>query len=285
MGVLDYEQETALEQVLVPMGTPVPPSAGLLRDGSSVRVFDLELDGVRLRLLPTASSRVERSPNAAEAAAYLDLAEQMLDRFAPQVLLTYGGQPVNRALMALARRCGIPVVFHLHNLAYADRALFTDVSAALVPSEFARRYYAGHLGLESTAIPPAMSPDRVVAQERMPQYVTFVNPQPAKGLTVFAQIAAELGRRRPDIPLLVVEGRGTSDGLARLPLDLSGLKNLNRMANTPDPRHFYRVTRVLLVPSLVSETFGRVAAEALANGIPVLASDRGRFPRCSVMPG
>ncbi len=50
------------------------------------------------------------------------------------------------------------------------------------------------------------------------------------------------------------------------------------MANTLDPRHFYRVTRVLLVPTLVSEMFGRVAAEALANGIPVLASDRGALP-------
>ena len=278
LGVLDYEQETALEEVLAPMGTPVPPSAALLRGGGSVRAFDLELDGVRLRLLPTASSRVERSPNAGEAAAYLDLAEQLLDRFAPQVLLTYGGQPVNRALMALARRRGIPVVFHLHNLAYADRALFVDVTAALVPSEFARRYYARHLGLESTAIPPAMRPDRVVADERMPQYVTFVNPQPAKGLTVFAQIAAELGRRRPEIPFLVVEGRGTSDWLARLPMDLSGLTNLNRMANTPDPRHFYGAARVLLVPSLIAETFGRVAAEALANGILVLASDRGALP-------
>jgi hypothetical protein len=33
------------------------------------------------------------------------------------------------------------------------------------------------------------------------------------------------GRRRPDIPLLVVAGRGTADGLAGLPVDLSGLSN------------------------------------------------------------
>ncbi len=64
-------------------------------------------------------------------------------------------------------------------------------------SEFARRYDARQLGLESTAIPPAMRTDRIVADERTPQYVTFVNPQPAKGLTMFAQIAAELGRAGP----------------------------------------------------------------------------------------
>ena len=44
--------------------------------------------------------------------------------------------------------------------------------------------------------------------------MTFINPQPDKGAAVFARIALELGRRRPDIPLLVVEGRGTSDALA-----------------------------------------------------------------------
>ena len=47
------------------------------------------------------------------------------------------------------------------------------------------------------------------------------------------------------------------------------------MANTPDPRDFYQVSRLLLVPSLWWESFGRVAAEALINGVPVLASSRG----------
>ena len=36
--------------------------------------------------------------------------------------------------------------------------------------------------------------------------------------------------------------------LARLPVDLSGLTNLNRMANTPDSRDFYRVTWAVLPP-------------------------------------
>jgi glycosyltransferase involved in cell wall biosynthesis len=120
--------------------------------------------------------------------------------------------------------------------------------------------------------------DRVVAEDPEPKYVTFINPQPAKGVTVFARIAMELNDRRPDIPFLVVESRGTSDSLAKLPVDLSGLTNLNRMATTPDPRDFYRVSRAVLVPSLWRESLGRVPMEAMANGIPVLASDRGALP-------
>lgn len=108
--------------------------------------------------------------------------------------------------------------------------------------------------------------------------MTFINPQPAKGLTVFARIASELGRKRPDIPMLVVEGRGGAMGLAEAGLDLSGVTSLHRMANTPDPRDFYRVSRAVLMPSLWRESLGRVAMEALANGLPVLASDRGALP-------
>jgi hypothetical protein len=46
-----------------------------------------------------------------------------------------------------------------------------------------------------------------------PKYVTFINPQPSKGMTVFARIAVVLNGRRPDIPLLVVEGRSGQSGL------------------------------------------------------------------------
>ena len=82
----------------------------------------------------------------------------------------------------------------------------------------------------------------------------------------------------------MVEGRGKADGLAGLPVDLSGLTNLHRMANTPDPRDFYRVSRVVLMPSLWRESLGRVPIEAMANGIPVLASDRGALPEPWAMP-
>jgi glycosyltransferase involved in cell wall biosynthesis len=202
----------------------------------------------------------------------------VFERFRPQVLLTYGGHPVCLEMMRRARARGIAVVFHLHNFGYNDRRAFSDVKAIIFPSEYSRRFHASRLGLEGTVIPYPIRLERVVAEDPGPKYVTFINPQPDKGMTVFARIALELGARRPDIPLLLVEGRGTSDALARLPVDLSGLTNLNRMANTPDPRDFYRVSRAVLMPSLWRESLGRVAVEAMANGIPVLASDRGALP-------
>ena len=50
------------------------------------------------------------------------------------------------------------------------------------------------------------------------------------------------------------------------------------MANTPDPRAFYRVSRAVLMPSVWVENGGLVAREALANSLPVLATDRGGLP-------
>jgi glycosyltransferase involved in cell wall biosynthesis len=276
-GVLDYAQETPLEDVLTAIDRPTTRIGAALARGGEAEVFDLELGSVRLTLLPTCHSRADKAPTEREAAIYLDLVNQVLDRFRPDVVLTYGGHPACLEMMRRARQRGIAVVFHLHNFGYNDRRGFTNVSAIIFPSEYSRRHYR-QIGLDGTVIADPIPLDRVIAADPDPQYVTFINPQPEKGVAVFARIALELGTKRPEIPILVVEGRATSDGLEAVPLDLSGLTNLHRMANTPDPRDFYRVSRAVLMPSLWRESLGRVPIEAMANGIPVLASDRGALP-------
>jgi glycosyltransferase involved in cell wall biosynthesis len=279
-GILDYQRETSVDELLKVLeldGSARRVNASLGR-GGAVEAVDLTLNGVRVTVMPTASSRAERAPNALDGGRFLDLARQVLGRFRPDVLLTYGGHAVSLELMRIARSGNTPVVFHLHNFGYNDRRGFADASAVLFPSEYSRRDHLRRLGLDGTVLPYPVRLDRVIAEDREPTYVTFVNPQAEKGASVFARIALELGRRRPEIPLLVVEGRGTTDGLAGLPVDLSGLTNLHRMANTPDPRDFYRVSRVVVMPSLWRESLGRVAVEAMANGIPVIASDRGALP-------
>ena len=157
----------------------------------------------------------------------------------------------------------------MHNFAYQNAAFFQSVDAVLVPSRFAQAHYRRTLGLESAPLPGPWDWTRVRCSQVHGRYVTFVNAQPDKGVFVFARIAAELARRRPDIPLLVVEGRGTAGWLQRTGLDLGALGNISVMANTPDPRDFYQVSRLVLMPSLWWESFARVAAEGLINGIPV----------------
>jgi glycosyltransferase involved in cell wall biosynthesis len=122
--------------------------------------------------------------------------------------------------------------------------------------------------------PPAALPLNTVG-EGSRQYVTFVNPQVTKGLYVFARIAEVLARQRPEIPVLVVEGRNGPGWASETGIDLASLGNLTIRPNTTDPRTFYADTKLILLPSLLNESFGLVAAEAMMNGIPVLASNRG----------
>jgi glycosyltransferase involved in cell wall biosynthesis len=206
--------------------------------------------------------------------------EDLVQSARPQVLLTYGGDWLGVRVLEHSRRLGIRTVFWLHNLAYADRRLFDLVDLTIVPSRFAAEHYRKSLGIEATAIPPPFDWNRVLCERSNgQQYVTFVNPQPYKGVFYFARIVEQLHRCRPDIPVLVVEGRSrAAEWLARTGLDLNRPNSLFFMRNTPDPRDFLRATRLLLVPSLCHETFGRVAAEAMMNGIPVLSSNRGALP-------
>jgi len=60
---------------------------------------------------------------------------------------------------------------------------------------------------EGPVIPDPIPPDRIVAADPESKYVTFINPQPSKGMAVFARIANVLNERRPDIPLWLVAGR------------------------------------------------------------------------------
>ena len=209
---------------------------------------------------------------------FLDVVSRACERFRPDVVLTYGGLPFGEHLMRRVRRAGARVVFCLHNLAYGAPGLLRQADALWVPSEFARAAYRERVGVETTAAPWPWDHPRAVAAQSDGRFVTLVNPVPAKGGAWFARIAAETFRRRPEIPFLVVEGRGGTEWLGRALANQPGATNLCAMRATTRPREFYAQSRLVLVPSLCEETFGRVAAEALANGIPVLASRRGALP-------
>jgi glycosyltransferase involved in cell wall biosynthesis len=127
-----------------------------------------------------------------------------------------------------------------------------------------------------------MELDDVVAQEREAIFFTMINPSPEKGLMVMARLAEELSLRRPDIPLLVIESRGSAGRLVEAGMlggfDLRRHENVMMAPPMAQPKDIYVATRAMLVPSLWQEPAGRVAAEALLNGIPPLVSDRGGLP-------
>ena len=276
-AALDFDG--AIPGLVRDLGVPFVEKPG--KDGPvPFSLFHYAQGGVPVTVFaPPPGGKVTGTPGDAEGKTFLNLCKRVFDQFRPDIMLTYGGHWLARAVMDLARRRGVRIVFGLHNFAYDKaRDLFKYVDAVRVSSRFAQTHYRHMLGLETTVIPGPWDWSRVRCESIDRRYVTFVNPQPAKGVFVFVRIATELARLRPDIPMLVVEGRANAGWLGQTGHDLTGVLNMHVLANTPDPRDFYRVSRVVLMPSLWRETFGRVAAEALINGIPVLGVRRGGLP-------
>jgi glycosyltransferase involved in cell wall biosynthesis len=74
-----------------------------------------------------------------------------------------------------------------------------------------------------------------------------------------------------DIPDEEIVKNGPTDA------DFEGVENVTFMSE-PSILDIYAKTKVLLVPSIWQETFGRVVLEAMWNGIPVVASHQGGLP-------
>jgi tetratricopeptide (TPR) repeat protein/glycosyltransferase involved in cell wall biosynthesis len=274
---MDFETKRSLADVLAVHGVRYQVHHAMIGT-LPFSLYRYKRTGVHVTVYDSPGQTPNGSLGGPEGTHFLNLFEQVLDHFSPNILLTYGGNWVAKEIIARAKRRGIAIVFALHNLAYTDSSLFSTVDAVLVPSRFAKVHYKRCLGLDCTAIPGPWDWTAVRCPEIQGQYATFVNPEPAKGVFPFVRIASELGRVRPDIPLLVVEGRGQASWLQRTGHDLSKLSNLFVMKSTPDPRDFFRASRLILMPSLCQESFPRVAAEAMINGIPVLGSRRGGLP-------
>ena len=221
----------------------------------------------------------EAHPDDAEAAHYIDLVEQRAAALRPDLVLACNAHPmIGQCLRRLHGR-GVVTSFTLRSYGYEDRRFFTHVDHVLTCSDFLSAAYRRRIGLISTAIEPPIDWSTVVAPEDDRAFLTFVNPSPHKGLYLFARLAAMLGARRPDIPILIVQSgasAGVLHGLAGF--DFSQYPQIMAAPPVATPAEYFALTRLLLVPSVWEEPFGRVAAEAMINGVPALVADRGALP-------
>ena len=244
-------------------------------------VHRLTRRGVDYAILDIGATRTMACPP--DAVPQLDaLFEHHLHSPKPDVLLAFGGTPVDRARYARAQGAGVVVVLGVRNHGYLNKWAFENVDAALMPSEFMVRHYFDHVGIRAFALPAPLALDDVLAPERDPVFITYINPSREKGLAFFARLADELATHRPDIPMLVVESRGRAGALVAAGhaagLDLARHASIMTSPGAPHPRDIFANTRILLAPSLWLEPGGRVGAEALVNGIPPIVSDRGGLP-------
>jgi len=264
----------------------IPPSKAFLASvkhrpanlGPGRPTFEFTLDEVPVTMLLT-SAPPKTPADRFEGDQFLFLLDHMLAEFRPDVLVTYGGHFVIQEAMRLAKESGVITIFALHNYGYDDPSVFAHVDHVTTCSPYLAEHYRRTIGLRSTPLEPAIEWDDVEAPEEMRRFVTFVNPAPHKGSLLFARLADMLGTRRPDIPILVVQSASSAGVLNAIPgLDFGKYPQIMAAPATPRAADFFALTRILLVPSVFAEPFGRIAVEALINGIPPLVSNRGALP-------
>jgi glycosyltransferase involved in cell wall biosynthesis len=218
---------------------------------------------------------VFRSRNPAEAAG------ETLERFHASVVVVTSGKytPLSQAFL----RRGVPTIVYLRDVEIRNMGgdLPRDFLVTyLSNSRFNAARVAAVAGLEPVVIPPLIRADRY-RTETTRSRVLFVNPVPEKGV----DLAFRLAEARPDIPFDFVECWPLSR--QRREQLLARARTISNLAWHPvesDPRRLYRNAKVLLVPSMWEESWGRVVTEAHCSGIPALASHRGGLPD-SVGPG
>ena len=156
---LDAWDKVALEEVLA-------------RRGERYEVRDAQIGPFQGRMIVTSHGKLPVTVvktawasdgwlNREEIAAFLAACELFLERTRPDVLWTYGGDPVSLVVQQMAKERGISIVFWLHNFSYSDLAAFRYADRVVVPTEFAQRYYREKLGLECEVLPLVVDPERV----------------------------------------------------------------------------------------------------------------------------
>ena len=197
----------------------------------------------------------------------------------PDVSLPTAAIPSFRKRCNERRQQGAISVFSLRNRATRIATTSEHVDHVFTTSPYLSDAYRQKIGLSSTGLESPIDWSEVEAPPDLRKFVTFVNPTLAKGSMLFARLADMLGSSVRTFPILIVQSATSAAGLNAIDgLDFGKYPHIMAAPATTRPADYFALTKMLLVPSVVNESFGRVAAEALINGIPPIVSNRGALP-------
>jgi phosphatidylinositol alpha-mannosyltransferase len=211
-----------------------------------------------------------------------------LREFRPDVVHVHEPMVPGPAMFAaLASKAPVVATFH----AYADSSRLLDLAApALRPvwrrlavrvavSEAAAGFVAGRFGRDGVRVIPNgadVELFRDAEPARLPpgRRILFVNRlDRRKGFPVMVRAFGRLAKGRPDV-LLVVAGDGADRGAVReLPVDPRARVVMLGSVPHDELPHYHAASEVFCAPATGRESFGIVLVEAMAAGLPVVASD------------
>ncbi len=160
--------------------------------------------------------------------------------------------------------------------------------AVITSTEHGRRLVSGRLGVADDRIyvcPPGAPTWRALGRSpNVPRdgYLLFIGTlEPRKNLGALLDAYLLLLDRMPAAPELILAGRAAAEAaqwLSRITRPpLAGHVRYVGYVADQDRERLYAGARVVVVPSL-DEGFGLPALEAMAAGVPVVASHRGALP-------
>ncbi len=192
------------------------------------------------------------------------------------IVVVQSGMALSSMVLA-SLRTGCATAVYLHNVEVHQLrgTLIPDPSLLyLANSVFTAQRWHALCGLRCQVVPPVIAAENYMADGGVGrgEKVLFVNPTPVKGVEIMFALAAHC----PDVSFLVVESWGLEPNWQRLcQMRARALGNVQWLGATDNMQAVYAQARLLLMPSVWEESFGRTAVEAQLNGIPVLASQRG----------
>lgn len=259
-------------------GIPVAVLASLSPEG-----FVGLTNRIKRKLLPRTRFPSDRSMGYRVFRGWkpVDGIPEVVRRFRPTVAVIQAGTP--ESLVEQLLRLRVPSALYLHDVDFEEGigAFLTDpLLMCIANSSFTASRFMERFGVRPAVIPPCVEESRYRVASRRTK-VVFIGLVPKKGI----EVAFQLAEQRPDIPFEFVESWPMTDGrFSELTQRAQALGNVSIRRRVADMREIYRIARIVLVPSLCEEAWGRVCTEAQCSGIPVLGSNIGGIPE-SVGPG
>lgn len=207
--------------------------------------------------------------------------EKLMSDFAPDILLA--GQRGAFGTLMLGMQRGLASIWNIdtspgqgvYEVAELETAYRLGASV-ICCSEYVRDQIENLTSSNVKAhlvYPPMNRADYSVAKTS-DDYITVINPVPAKGGELLETIVGELPGER----FLFVDGwelEVHDPYWQRFRERMRAFTNVTIIPRTPDIRTVFSKTKLLLVPSQWDEAFGRVVWEAQCSGIPSIVSAIG----------
>ena len=188
-----------------------------------------------------------------------------------------------------------PIVATMHAAMPRSRALHAaqpilasaleKISGRIAVAEAARSTLVEHLGGDAVLIPNGVHVSRYEKAEPLPGFpgtggtLGFLGrlDEPRKGLDILLAAFGQLATERPGLRLLIA-GRGdTDEQRGRLPAALRDRAVFLGEVSEEDKVRVLHSVDVFCSPNTGGESFGIVTAEAMAAGVPIVASDIPAF--------